>query len=1059
MAILLVHLTDWHVLDRNDAILARAEHLRGVITAELDESVDAVHIVVGGDTTQSGTAEQFELAERLLKELRQPFARGERAIPVEVFLVPGNHDCDLGGDLAMRDVAIQSLKNSSSEGLPPAGSIASVVLGPLSAYSLFASRVAPESAILPSEPFYRCVQRRYGTGSVAYHLFNTAWMSRRDEQPGSLLFPWSTCPSQAVADADVSIAILHHPFNWFVQPETYRPLRDRVESIADLVLTGHEHSELIYGKEIHGSGTVQYVEGAVLFERNAPNRSGFQVLRIGLTQKRVCMTTYSWTGHSELPHYARMRQPVEVSLSSAPQRTSPRRLRTEFETSLDDPGLPIHHRYRGPLKLREYFVYPDLRAFKTTLHDDLNAARVRSEDVVQHLLEKKRTVIAASDKGGRTSLAKRLYADLHEKGLAPILLRGSRLPQSGNPKTIRERLGEAVVEQYEHLSPEAYEQLPPGKRVLIVDDLHRTSCSSQALADCLTDLDGRFELVVLLVDELFYFDELAAGSNAGHSSESGLLPHYSHAYLLPFGQVRSEELIRKWVALGSGEGAADVEERAQTILAAVEDVQRTVTIPMFPWVLLVLIQQADSPEPPIASSGSYGHYLSAIITAALNRCKRRVLPINGMYTYLGELALHMFLRRTSVLSSELANEFHTKYCTELGLRVDQESLHSDLSNSAILLASARGVSFLHKYTFCFFVAWGLAQRMNNGQAEALDHVRELSRNLYQQDAADVVVFLAHLTTNRTLLDEMAACAANLFASFQPTDLESGVDPINQLSKTVRSLVLPDGDPAENRRKLREVADDHAATSPPASIRGSSAEPRPKAPTPEEKAANFAAAMQVASALRSIEILGQVLRNGATVRKFDEKCDIARAVFQLAKRLLGFMYGAAPQSLPGLIERLERQYRERFPDAEDHDVADKVSEHIYNLYWFSTYAVMKHVASAVGDVNLYPTLQKVLRNDDTIADRLIEVAIQLDRPLATLPFESVDALDGRSQRNHLARSVLRSLVAEHLLLYRVPEPQKQRLCDALDIKRTPRMFDPKEKKLLTADDSTKPSRFS
>lgn len=1050
MSILLVHLTDWHVVDRNDAILTRAGQLRGVIAAELDEGVDAVHIVVGGDATQSGTAEQFELAEKFLLELRQPFERGERAIPVEVLVIPGNHDCDLQGDLAMRDVAISSLKNSTSEGQPPAGSIASVVLGPLSAYSQFASRVAPDAAIVASEPFYRCVQRRYGTGSIAYHLFNTAWMSRREELPGSLLFPWSLCPGQALSDADVSIAVLHHPFNWFVQPACYRPLRDRVESIADLVLSGHEHSELIFGKEFHGSGTVQYVEGAVLFERSVPNRSGFHVLRIDLAQKRVSMATYSWTEQTESPHYASLRRPLEVNLSSAPQRTSPRRLRPDFESSLDDTGLPVHHRYRGPLKLRDYFIYPDLRVFKTTLHDDLNVARVRSEDVVQHLLDKKRTVIAASDKSGRSSLAKRLYADLHQKGLAPLLLRGSRLPRSGNPKTIRERLGEAVLEQYEHLSPQAYEQLPPGKRVLIVDDLHRTSCSSQSLADCLSDLDGRFELVVLLVDELFYFDELAADPNTEHSPDSGLLPHYSHAYLLPFGQVRSEQLIRKWVALGSGEGMADVEERVQGILAAVEDVQRTVTIPMFPWVLLVLIQQADSPEPPMASSGSYGHYLNAIITAALNRCKRRVLPINGMYNYLGELALDMFLRRTSVLPPELASEFHTKYCAELGLPVDQERLHSDLSDSAILLASTRGVSFLHKYTFCFFVAWGLAQRMNNGQSEAIEHVRELSQNLYQQDAADVVVFLAHLTTNRTLLDEMTAFAAGLFANFQPTDLESGVSPINQLSKTVRSLVLPDGDPDENRRKLREVADDHAATSPPASIRGSSAEPRPKAPTPQEKAANFAAAMQVASALRSIEILGQVLRNGATVRKLDEKCDIARAVFQLAKRLLGFMYGAAPQSLPGLIDRLERQYRERFPEAEDHDVVDKVSEHIYNLYWFSTYAVMKHVASAVGDANLSATLQKVLRTDDTIADRLFEVAIQLDRPLSTLPFDGIEALESRSQRNHLARSVLRSLVAEHLFLYRVPEPQKQRLCDALDIKRTPRMFDPKEKKLLTSD---------
>jgi hypothetical protein len=70
------------------------------------------------------------------------------------------------------------------------------------------------------------------------HLLNTAWMSSRHEQPGSLHFPLpEICPP--AEHPDCSLAILHHPTHWFSQPRAMRPLRNRLAEIAAIVLVNH----------------------------------------------------------------------------------------------------------------------------------------------------------------------------------------------------------------------------------------------------------------------------------------------------------------------------------------------------------------------------------------------------------------------------------------------------------------------------------------------------------------------------------------------------------------------------------------------------------------------------------------------------------------------------------------------------------------------------------------------------------------------------------------------------------------------------------------------------
>jgi hypothetical protein len=75
---------------------------------------------------------------------------------------------------------------------------------------------------------------RFGNYTIAFHCYNTAWLSRKEEQQAKLYFPAEAIESVRV-DANVCVSVFHHPYNW-LDANNYRALKDEVEQSSDLVL-------------------------------------------------------------------------------------------------------------------------------------------------------------------------------------------------------------------------------------------------------------------------------------------------------------------------------------------------------------------------------------------------------------------------------------------------------------------------------------------------------------------------------------------------------------------------------------------------------------------------------------------------------------------------------------------------------------------------------------------------------------------------------------------------------------------------------------------------------
>src|SRR5262249_40665781 len=160
-------------------------------------------------------------------------------------------------------------------------------------------------------------------------------MCNRGQGPGSLLFPVEEIrPPKGPKVPDYEITLLHHPFGWFKQPEAMRPLRDAIEAISDMILTGHEHVGRSMTTTVHGGADYEYREAEALQDGDKGQVSGFHVLRLDFQTEQQSITTYRWRATEAGDAYVRDLGPAESALGRNRRRAAqPYRLRPKFEST------------------------------------------------------------------------------------------------------------------------------------------------------------------------------------------------------------------------------------------------------------------------------------------------------------------------------------------------------------------------------------------------------------------------------------------------------------------------------------------------------------------------------------------------------------------------------------------------------------------------------------------------------------------------------------------------------------------------------------------------------
>jgi hypothetical protein len=299
-----LHLSDWHQkgpdFDRQVVRDALIGDIRNRM--QIDPSLAQVHFVVfSGDAAFSGKPDEYEASRKYLFD---PVLQAVGLKTDGLFLVPGNHDLSRDTIHEMLPPALQKPLDSDASvqtWLTDAKKRARL-LEPFEAYTQFVTASNGQS-----QPAYASILRLEVCGKrIALLGINSAWMCARNKDAqgevndyGYTLVgePQIHDALAQIADADLRIAVLHHPFDWLA-PFDRNHIEARLCRECHFILRGHEHNPQVH--VMRGmSGDCVIIPAGASYERRIAesprytNAYNFVHLDLGVGQGVVYLRRWS----------------------------------------------------------------------------------------------------------------------------------------------------------------------------------------------------------------------------------------------------------------------------------------------------------------------------------------------------------------------------------------------------------------------------------------------------------------------------------------------------------------------------------------------------------------------------------------------------------------------------------------------------------------------------------------------------------------------------------------------------------------------------------------------
>jgi len=1030
MKFLIMHLSDLHFRESptQNHILGRVDKIASA-AASVSTEASLCLAVVSGDIAFSGVKAQYAVAGDFLTRLRLETSSRLHDVAFHFILVPGNHDCDFSQPDKARELILAGIAEADLLD----DRVSSACLHVQEDYLEFASRWASPSrseALVPG--VYWTEDYDVLPARIRFQLLNSALTSSLHEVPGALRFP-----AQALASApskgpppDLVVTVMHHPYAWF-EPTNARTLRVAVEASSDIVLTGHEHEGDYYKKERYTGQRVDFIEGGVLQDSSRDHPSSFTVLVVDTEERTNRLHTFTW---QQGTIYADSGEPITVPLQrNASRLRAEYVVKKEFDHYLTNAGVRFTHPEKDPVTLDDVFVYPDLRLTSMPSRVDFSPKIIR-EEVPQFVFDSARVLLVGPEKCGKTSLAKTLCKDLRRFGLVPVLLLGEKIKRP-DEESLRSVLMHAYADQYASPEVDSFNQLEPSQRAIIVDDFDNIKLNAPARDRLLKALGRHSNFVVLIADDKLRYDELLSSTQ-----EESEIWGFTQCEILAFGHLRRYDLIEKWVSLGRAHDLvrAEVSQKTAQTEKVLSQLLGDNFVPPYPLFVLVMLQQMEirAQVDSATKSGSYGYIYEALLTTALASASKLSVDLDTQYNYLSELGFLLFEKRQNALSLADADQWHRDYCRRYSLRLDfQETLRN--FEVATILTGGDSVSFCYPYLYYYFVARHFRDHLD--EAKIRNYIASMSARLHHKESANILLFLSYLSKDPFILSSIVQAAETLFPSFPECDFQVHTDFLNTIAKNVPDLIIGAEHPDVRRRLSLEQQDELHADEPDQELDMVVIDSL-------EEDTQLRQFLQLNVAFKTIQILGQILRNYAGSLRADLKTEIATNAYSLSLRVIKFMFQMIEEGQQELIEVLANIVRTRHPEWSGERLASEVEGMVFNLSEGLAFVVVKHVSDSLGDERLSITFNDILAASTNISYQFIDVSLRLDY-YRGFPSNELFKLFKSVRKSPFASQLVRHLAWYHFYLYPVRYDVRESACKRLGIKLQPHAIHDPRPKLL------------
>jgi len=244
----IIHLSDFH-LQKENPQLTQKNLFQSLIKDMREWITPNSLIVISGDLVdRSGiNFKDPQLKFDFFKEIFiEELIKTDSSLKNRIFMVPGNHDfnrtqLDEFKDYPLREKLlqnpetveryIQSVRDSKNS------------LTGIEDYKQFEKEYYDSAPKCP-DYFYSPFDSTFllENGKIGVSAFNSSWLCYDDDDIGNILLGESQIlhSLEKISDAQIKVAIIHHPFEYFVTTD-YRSFRSTLYSNYDIILLGHTH--------------------------------------------------------------------------------------------------------------------------------------------------------------------------------------------------------------------------------------------------------------------------------------------------------------------------------------------------------------------------------------------------------------------------------------------------------------------------------------------------------------------------------------------------------------------------------------------------------------------------------------------------------------------------------------------------------------------------------------------------------------------------------------------------------------------------------------------------
>lgn len=1019
MQIVIVHLSDIHFKSGNDNIASQQATKIVDAIRPLAEDAKACFIVVTGDIAFSGKTSEYDIAYAFLHELLNGIKSHCDKVVSKIILVPGNHDCDFSKEDAARRYLLDNEKIIESFS-PDDDSIVRTVLGVQDDFFGFLEIM--ETVNDDTSKLLQGYERLYYERTfviedriVRFNCYNSAWMSSLHEQQARLSFPINMINNNSDS-CDLAIALFHHPSLW-LESNISREFRTHIEQTADIILTGHEHIPSQYVKITPDGRANEYVEGAPL-QGGSPNQSGFNVIAINLEGEQKKITEYAWEKDLYVPKTEYDWMPLKRNKIL---RTAQFENNTAFKKRLLNPGASFTHPSGKEIILQDLFVYPELDNFPQDKRPgDTTKERIKSKKVLQYILDNPYLMITGSDLCGRTSLAYMIYSKFLDTENIPILLDGRDIKKASG-EGLAKQIERAYFSQYNKENVERFRQLSKEHKVLIIDDFHLSPLNKRGRSVFLQEARHRFERVIVLADDVYRFEEIIA-----ETEERNILYSFSQAEIREFGYELRYKLVHNWFTIGYEYLGSDeeLEHKISTAYKVIETLRGHNLVPARPIFILSMLQNLEANIGHNTGQSAYAYFYEVFILQSLAANRRASILMDVIVSYVSHVAYQMFQKRHKFLDSAELEDITDKYCEDYAISFSRETMREILENSHVLCKHVDGTyRFKYKYAYYYFVAKYIADnlRTTSHAEDLLELISRLARTLYVEDNANVILFLVYLTKDENTIREILSQAQNLYTEYYPCDLNSDIAFLNSLQIKPLELSLANGDVRANREEHYRRMDDINGVLEDA-VEGSE-------DSYQQQEDDL---MQLNVSFKTLQIMGQILRNFPGTLDRGLKLEIAQSSYHLGLRTMKMILQTFEDNLDDIRGDLADLIREREGIDDEGKLAESVNHFLYVVIMAIAFAFIKRISIDVGSEHLEKTYRQVLEESGgTISIALINTSIKLEY-FKVFPKAEILDLYEFLDKNFFAKTILRKLVLDRFRLYNANYKLRQEVCTALGI---------------------------